>query len=146
MAYGVLVDPEDKIVPSFTTVTADEWLTLLMLGVMGLVGFFALTRYRLFGNVSVIVTAMFSRSLQLIPPTTVAVLRAMEIVLAYGVQAVVLGEVSMVMSRVMSYFLHVQVPDSLALAGSSLVILSVVAFATENIFLSCRWGRVCGLH
>ena len=45
MAYGVLVDPEDKIVPSFTTVTADEWLTLLLLGVMGLVGFFALTRY-----------------------------------------------------------------------------------------------------
>ena len=50
MAYGVLVDPEDKIVPSFTTVTADEWLTLLLLGVMGLVGFFALTRYRLFTN------------------------------------------------------------------------------------------------
>jgi len=113
VAYGVLVDPEDKIVPSFTMVTADEWLTLLMLGVMGLVGFFALTR-----------------SLQLIPPTTVAVLRAMEIVLAYGVQAVVLGEV----------------PDRMAIAGSSLVILSVVAFATENIFLSFRWGRVCGLH
>ena len=81
--------------------------------------------------IRVIITAMF---------------QVMEIVLAYGVQAVVLGEVSMVMSRVMSYFLHVQVPDSLALAGSSLVILSVVAFATENIFLSCRWGRVCGLH
>jgi len=32
MAYGVLMDPENKIVPSFTTVTADEWLTLLMLG------------------------------------------------------------------------------------------------------------------
>ena len=36
---------------------------------------------------------VFIRSLQLIPPTTVAVLRALEIVLAYGVQAIVLGEV-----------------------------------------------------
>ena len=113
LAYGVIVDTEDKIVPSFTEVTAEEWLTLLMLGGMGLVGFFALTR-----------------SLQLIPPTTVAVLRAMEIVLAYGVQAVVLGEV----------------PNSLAIAGSSLVITSVVAFAAENIFLTCAAGRVCGMH
>ena len=71
-----MVDTDDMIVPNFAMVTAEEWLTLLMLGGMGLVGFFALTR-----------------SLQLIPPTTVAVLRAMEIVLAYGVQAVVLGEV-----------------------------------------------------
>jgi len=113
LAYGVIVDTEDMIVPSFTEVTAEEWLSLLMLGGMGLVGFFALTR-----------------SLQLIPPTTVAVLRAMEIVLAYGVQAVVLGEV----------------PNSLAIAGSSLVITSVVAFAAENIFMTCAAGRVCGMH
>eukprot|EP00092_Neocalanus_flemingeri_P037038 GFUD01040321.1.p1 GENE.GFUD01040321.1~~GFUD01040321.1.p1 ORF type:complete len:483 (+),score=79.24 GFUD01040321.1:79-1449(+) len=109
VAYGVLVDTEDKIIPSVATVTAEEWLTLLMLGGMGLVGFFALTR-----------------SLHLIPPTTVAVLRALEIVLAYGVQAVVLGEV----------------PDSLAMAGSSLVIVSVVAFAAENFFLTCIGGRM----
>jgi len=113
MGYGILVDTEDKIVTNFTEVTAEEWLTLLMLGGMGLVGFFALTR-----------------SLQLIPPTTVAVLRAMEIVLAYGVQAAVLGEV----------------PNSLAIAGSSLVITSVVAFAAENIFMTCAAGRVCGMH
>jgi len=113
LGYGVLVDPEDKIVPNFAMVTAEEWLTLLMLGGMGLVGFFALTR-----------------SLQLIPPTTVAVLRAMEIVLAYGVQAVVLGEV----------------PNSLAIAGSSLVITSVVAFAAENVFMTCAAGRMCGMH
>eukprot|EP00092_Neocalanus_flemingeri_P092572 GFUD01117532.1.p1 GENE.GFUD01117532.1~~GFUD01117532.1.p1 ORF type:complete len:452 (-),score=77.33 GFUD01117532.1:54-1409(-) len=109
VAYGVLVDTEDKIIPSIVTVTAEEWLTLLMLGGMGLVGFFALTR-----------------SLHLIPPTTVAVLRALEIVLAYGVQAVVLGEV----------------PDSLAMAGSSLVIVSVVAFAAENFILTCIGGRM----
>ena len=48
------------------------------MGGSGLVGFFALTR-----------------SLQLIPPTTVAVLRALEIVLAYVVQGIVFGEVSL---------------------------------------------------
>jgi len=110
LAYGVLVDTEDIIIPSISMVTAEEWLILLLLGGMGLVGFFALTR-----------------SLQLIPPTTVAVVRAMEIVLAYGVQAAVLGEF----------------PNSLALTGSSLVIISVVAFAAENPFLSCA-ARVFG--
>lgn len=112
LGYGVLVDTDDKIDPNFAMVTAEEWLTLLMLGGMGLVGFFALTR-----------------SLQFIPPITVAVLRAMEIVLAYGVQAV-LGEVS----------------NGLAIAGSSLVITSVVAFAAENIFMTCAAGRFCGIH
>jgi len=110
LAYGVLVDTEDIIIPSISMVTAEEWLTLLLLGGMGLVGFFALTR-----------------SLQLIPPTTVAVVRAMEIVLAYGVQAAVLGEF----------------PNSLALTGSSLVIISVVAFAAEHLFLSCS-ARIFG--
>ena len=76
--FGVAVDEEDKIVTSAYAVTAGEWLTLLILGGSGLVGFFALTR-----------------SLQLIPPTTVAVLRALEIVLAYVVQGIVFGEVSL---------------------------------------------------
>ena len=76
LIYGTMLDTEDVILTNITMVSVDEWLILLMLGGMGLVGFFALTR-----------------SLQLIPPTTVAVVRAMEIVLAYGVQAAVLGEV-----------------------------------------------------
>ena len=79
LAYGVLGDSEDKIVTDFAMVSAEEWLTLLMLGGMGLISFFALTR-----------------SLLLIPPTTVAVVRAMEIVLAYGVQGAVLEEVGVV--------------------------------------------------
>jgi len=102
LAYGIFVDTEDMIIPSILSVTAEEWLTLIILGAMGLVGFFALTR-----------------SLQLIPPTTVAVVRAMEIVLAYGIQAAVLGEV----------------PNALAVVGSSLVIFSVVTFAAEDMFL-----------
>jgi len=110
LIYGIMIDTEDVILTNITMVTANEWLILLMLGGMGLVGFFALTR-----------------SLQLIPPTTVAVVRAMEIVLAYGVQAAVLGEI----------------PDTLALVGSSFVIISVVAFAAEDLFLSC-WTSIRG--
>jgi len=110
LIYGTMLDTEDVILTNITMVTANEWLILLLLGGMGLVGFFALTR-----------------SLQLIPPTTVAVVRAMEIVLAYGVQAAVLGEI----------------PDTLALVGSSFVIISVVAFAAEDLFLSC-WTSILG--
>merc|ERR1719233_2507388 len=110
LLYGTMLDTEDVILTNITMVTANEWLILLMLGGMGLVGFFALTR-----------------SLQLIPPTTVAVVRAMEIVLAYGVQAAVLGEI----------------PNTLALVGSSFVIISVVAFAAEDLFLSC-WKSIFG--
>jgi len=104
LIYGTMFDTEDVILTNINMISAHEWLILLLLGGMGLVGFFALTR-----------------SLQLIPPTTVAVVRAMEIVLAYGVQAAVLGEI----------------PDTLALVGSSFVIFSVVAFAAEDLFLSC---------
>jgi len=110
LIYGTMLDTEDVILTNITMVSVDEWLILLMLGGMGLVGFFALTR-----------------SLQLIPPTTVAVVRAMEIVLAYGVQAAVLGEI----------------PNTLALVGSSFVIISVVAFAAEDLFLSC-WKSIFG--
>ena len=81
LVYGTMVDTEDVILTNITMVSAQEWLILLLLSGMGVVGFFALTR-----------------SLQLIPPTTVAVVRAMEIVLAYGVQAAVLGEVGIIWS------------------------------------------------
>jgi len=100
--YGVVVDDETKIFFSISSIDTREWLLLLLLGGMGLVGYFCL-----------------NRSLQLVPPTTVAVLRALEIVLAYGVQAAVLDEV----------------PDPVAMAGSAFVIISVLAFAAENVLL-----------
>jgi len=111
--FGLSVDAEDKIVTSAYVVTAWEWMTLLILGGSGLVGCFALYR-----------------SLQLIPPTTVAVLRTLEIVIAYVVQGIVFGEV----------------PNSVAVTGSSLVIISVLAFAMENVFLSCTTGSACTFH
>ena len=80
------------------------WPLLTVLGLMGILGHFSLTR-----------------ALRLVPPTTVAVLRAMEIVLAYVIQALVMREI----------------PNSLSVTGSGLVMISVVAFALEKILREC---------
>jgi len=99
-----IFDEDNKIIFSISSISLDQWLILAMLGAMGIVGYFSLTK-----------------SLQLIPPTTVAVLRAMEIILAYIAQAVVMGEV----------------PDNLSITGSSMVMFSVVAFALEELIMGC---------
>merc|ERR1719295_2573653 len=96
-------DPSNRILFHITSITTSQWVALGVLGVAGVLGYFCLTR-----------------SLQLIPPTTVAVLRAMEIIISYLIQALVMAEV----------------PNSLALGGSSLVVLSVLAFALEQPILS----------
>ena len=94
------LEEESKVLLSISDVEDYVWLLLAVLGLMGLLGHFSLTR-----------------SLRLIPPTTVAVLRAMEIILAYTVQALVMG----------------QVPNSLSITGSGLVMVSVVSFALEEV-------------
>jgi len=99
-----VIDPSNRIVFNITSVPYDEWLILLMLGGSGLLGYYSMTR-----------------SLQLIPPTTVAVLRALEIILAYVAQACVMGEI----------------PNILAISGSSMVMLSVIGFAMEETVYSC---------
>jgi len=63
-------DPSNRILFHITTITTSQWVVLGVLGVAGVLGYFCLTR-----------------SLQLIPPTTVAVLRAMEIIISYLIQA-----------------------------------------------------------
>merc|ERR1719495_1392 len=60
--------------------------------------------------------------LQLVPPTTVAVLRAMELVVAFGLQAVVTSVL----------------PDQLDMVGAGLVILGVTATALEENLPSWR--------
>ena len=62
-------DPANAILFSITAIAGDTWLMLILLGLMGIIGYFSMTR-----------------SLRLIPPTTVAVLRALEIILAYIAQ------------------------------------------------------------
>ena len=94
------LEEESKVLLSISDVEDYVWPLLAVLGLMGLLGHFSLTR-----------------SLRLIPPTTVAVLRAMEIILAYTVQALVMG----------------QIPNSLSITGSGLVMVSVVSFALEEI-------------
>ena len=64
-------DEKNKIFFSISAVDINTWLVLGLVGVTGIAGHFSLTR-----------------SLRLIPPTTVAVLRSLEIVLAYIVQVV----------------------------------------------------------
>lgn len=94
-----IFDPYNKIVFSISDISLDDWLVLLALGASGMIGYFCMTR-----------------SLKLIPPTTVAVLRALEIVLAYIVQALVMGET----------------PDLLSISGSTFVGVSVIAIALED--------------
>lgn len=94
-----IFDPYNKIVFSISDISLNDWAILLALGASGMIGYFSMTR-----------------SLKLIPPTTVAVLRAMEIVLAYIVQALVMGET----------------PDLLSISGSSFVGVSVIAIALEE--------------
>jgi drug/metabolite transporter (DMT)-like permease len=98
------MDPNNRIIFNIASIPYDEWLILVMLGGSGLIGYYSMTR-----------------SLQLIPPTTVAVLRALEIILAYIAQAVVMGEV----------------PNTLAITGSTIVMFSVIAFALEETIMTC---------
>ncbi|XP_023321638.1 uncharacterized protein LOC111696300 [Eurytemora carolleeae] len=98
------MDPDNRLVFDIASIPADNWLVLILLGASGLIGYYAMTR-----------------SLQLIPPTTVAVLRALEIILAYVAQAVVMGEI----------------PNPMAISGSSIVMLCVMGFALEDTFTSC---------
>ena len=62
-------DSENSIVFSISSISLNSWLLLVLLGLSGIMGYFSMTR-----------------SLRLIPPTTVAVLRALEIILAYIAQ------------------------------------------------------------
>ena len=93
-------DEEKNIVFNIFTVPTNTWLLLGLVGLLGVIGHFSLTR-----------------SLRLIPPTTVAVLRSLEIVLAYIVQALVMREI----------------PNGLSVTGSGLVLVSVLAFALEQM-------------
>ena len=74
--------------------------------------------------------------IQLIPPTTVAVLRAMEIIISYLIQARKTFTIFIHNPRQAQALVMTEVPNSLALGGSSLVVLSVLAFALEQPILS----------
>ena len=104
-----LIDSTDRLTPDLiTSIPINDWLLLSMLGMLGLLGFGCL-----------------AKALQLVPPTTVAVLRAMELVVAFGLQAVVTSVL----------------PDHLDMVGAGLVILGVTATALEENLPSLRLNR-----
>ena len=113
-------DHENSIVFSITTISLNTWLLLGLLGVSGILGYFSMTR-----------------SLRLIPPTTVAVLRALEIILAYFAQVRNVikgrnnqgGNISILYQAV---FME-EIPNIISISGSSLVMFSVFAFAMEEV-------------
>ena len=116
LAYSFL-DSTDRLTPDLiTSIAINDWLSLSMIGILGLLGFSCL-----------------AKALQLVPPTTVAVLRAMELVVAFGLQAVVTSVL----------------PDILDMVGAGLVILGVTATALEenlppwrlNNFSLWRWNN-----
>ena len=97
-------DQEAEIIFNISDIEDSAWPLLLLLGLMGLLGQLSLTR-----------------ALRLVPPTTVAVIKAMEIVLAYIVQVLVIREI----------------PNSLSVTGSGLLMISVVAFSLEQMLCDC---------
>ena len=110
-------DSENSIVFSISSISLNSWLLLVLLGLSGIMGYFSMTR-----------------SLRLIPPTTVAVLRALEIILAYIAQVR-----NVTLSRViLNFTLHQavvmgEIPNIISISGSSMVMFSVIAFAMEEI-------------
>ena len=63
------LDPAADLLLTLASIPGTTWLLLIVLGVMGILGCFSM-----------------SASLRLIPPTTVAMLRALEIIMAYIAQ------------------------------------------------------------
>ena len=113
-------DEKNKIIFDISAVDVTTWLLLCLVGLTGMVGHFSLTR-----------------SLRLIPPTTVAVLRSLEIVLAYIVQVIRHIRHTIIKSSCdccdHQALVMREIPDSLSITGSGLVMVSVVAFAVEQL-------------
>ena len=93
----------NRIVTNMEALTAVEWVVLSMISMLGILAYFSMTA-----------------SLKMITPTSVSVLRALEIVLAYLCQILILA----------------QMPNLLCVIGASLVIISVVGIAIEERYKS----------
>ena len=82
--------------PKIVEIPVSHWLAFGLISIGGIIGFFCMTK-----------------SLQLIDPTLVAFLRALEIILGYAVQIVIMG----------------QVPSIISMSGAFVVLFSVIAMA-----------------
>ena len=80
--------------PKIVEIPLSHWLAFGLISIGGIIGFFCMTK-----------------SLQLIDPTLVTFLRALEIILGYGLQIVIMG----------------QVPSIISISGGLIVVFSVIA-------------------
>ncbi|TRY71642.1 hypothetical protein TCAL_03122 [Tigriopus californicus] len=96
---GCVLDETDHIISSMEELTPMTWFILLVLSFIGVLAYLSMTE-----------------ALKAISPTSVSVLRALEIILAYFCQIMFLG----------------QYPNLTCVAGAFLVMLSVVGIAIEE--------------
>ena len=89
--------------PEIVNIPSTHWLAFVLMAFAGICAYFCMTR-----------------SLQMIDPTIVAFVRALEIPMAYFVQVA---------------FMH-QVPTQLSIVGGCLVMLSVLAMALQTKILT----------
>jgi drug/metabolite transporter (DMT)-like permease len=95
----------NRIVTDLESLLPMDWVILIMTSLVGIMAYFAMTA-----------------ALKMITPTSVSVLRALEIVLAYLCQIVVMH----------------QIPNKLCMIGATLVIVSVVGIAIEERYSASR--------
>lgn len=105
---GCFLDETDHIIPSMEELTPMTWFILLVLSFIGVLAYLSMTE-----------------ALKAISPTSVSVLRALEIILAYFCQIMFLG----------------QYPNLTCVAGALLVMLSVVGIAIEEKLQAGRHRR-----
>ncbi len=89
--------------PKVVDIPLEDWVAFAFIGLSGICAYFCLTK-----------------SLQMIDPTVVAFVRALEIIFAYMMQIAIMH----------------QTPSTLSLVGASLVMLSVSAIALQNKFMA----------
>jgi len=89
--------------PSITTISARDWLIFLGLALSGLMAF-----------------TLMTQALKLISPNLVSAFRALELVLAFAVQAILTGEA----------------PDTLPCLGGSLILAGVLALTFQEKILN----------
>ena len=102
-AVGIYLDDVDHLIFNLESLTPISWGVLLMISTVGVLGYLSMTE-----------------ALKTVTATSVSVLRALEIVLAYMCQILFMDEV----------------PNLICAAGSMLVMLSVVGIAVEEKFVS----------
>jgi drug/metabolite transporter (DMT)-like permease len=96
---GCATQNEESIINKLESLTLSNWAILVMISLIGILAYFTLTE-----------------SLRFVTPTTVSVLRALEIVLAYGCQVVFMG----------------QIPNLTCILGATLVMISVIGIAIQE--------------